>query len=155
MALDDGMLNGSGKDNDQLDGILPNVPDANKVTVTPSSIINVVKPINLIDSGEYNDHEIIALVNRNTYYNVLLELLLDVNNPDALPKFVTCCAMAENEILYADFSKYILMQRGNFRLDKSRHVKFPMDETGFKGRMNFDGTPGRKQAFSHVTLNVG
>jgi len=152
LALDDGILNGQGKDYHQLDGIIQNIPEGNIVDVTPTALIDILKPINKVDSGKYNDNEIVAVVNRNTYYLKLLELLLDCSNPGALPQFICCHAMPENKILYADLSKYILIPRGIFKLDRSRHARFIYDETGYKGRMFFDGTPGRAQAFTLVNL---
>jgi hypothetical protein len=105
-----------------------------------------------LDSGKYNDNEIVAIVNGNTYYIKLLDYLLNCSNHGVLPKFISCYAMPENKIVYADFAKYILIQRGNFVLERSNHVRFPYDETGYKGKANFDGKPGRPQAFVLVTL---
>ena len=152
LGLDEGILNGQGKDYHQLDGIIRNIPEGNKVDVTPNALIDILKPISLVDSGKYNDNEIVAIVNRNTYYSKLLELLVNCNNPGVLPQFISCYAMPENKILYADFSKYILIPRGSFKLDRSRHVRFLAEETGFKARMYFDGCPGRYQAFTLVNL---
>lgn len=84
-----------------------------------------------------------AIVNRNTYYQKLLVYLLNCSNPGALPRFIFCYAMPEDKILFADFSKYILVQRGGFTVEGSRHVRFLGDETGYKGRLYFNGAPGR------------
>lgn len=152
LALDNGILNGQGADSYQMEGVIKNIPTQNKIDVTAESLTDIIKPINLLDSGKYNDNEIVAIVNRNTYYSKLLDYLLNCSNPGVLPKFISCYAMPENKILYADFEKYILIQRGNFVLERSKHVRFPYDETGYKGKANFDGKPGRPQAFVLVTL---
>lgn len=154
LALDNAILNGQGKASYQMEGVIKNIPAENKVDVTPTSLTDIINPIKLVDSGEYNDKDIVAIVNRNTYYNTLLNYLLTCSNPGALPKFIFCYAMAEGQILYADFSKYIFIQRGKFAFERSKHVRYPSDETGYKGKMNFDGKPARPQAFSLVTLQL-
>lgn len=153
LGIDDAILNGKGRELKQPEGIIPNIPEANKVTVTaPTSLYEILKPINVVDSGKLNQNEIVAVVNRNTYYNQLFELLLGCNNPDVLPSFIISYAMPEDQILFADLSKYTVIQRGKVLFEKSRHFRFLGDETGFKGRTNFDGTPTRKEAFALVTL---
>ncbi len=152
LALDDAILNGKGKESYQFEGIIKNLPAQNVVGVTITELNNILEPINLVDSGEYNDNEIVAIVNRNTYYKTLLKHLISCSNPGALPKFIFCYAMPEDKILYADFSKYILIQRGGFSLESSKHVRFISDETGYKGKMYFDGKPGRAGAFALVNL---
>lgn len=153
LGLDDAILNGGGKDAEQPEGIITNIPEANKVTVTaPTTLYEILSPIKLVDSGKLNQNEIVVVVNRNTYYSKLFEFLLNCNNPDVLPKFIISYAMPEDQILFADLSKYTVIQRGKVSFAKSRHFRFLGDETGFKGRTNFDGTPTRKEAFALVTL---
>lgn len=152
LALDDAILNGQGKDSYQLEGIIKNLPEQNIIGITLTELNDILEPINLVDSGEYNDNEIVAIVNRNTYYKKLLKHLISCSNPGALPKFTFCYAMPEDKILYADLSKYILIQRGGFTLESSKHVRFIGDETGYKGKMYFEGKPGRSEAFALVNL---
>lgn len=152
LALDDAILNGQGKDSYQLEGIIKSLPEQNIIGIAPTELNDILEPINLIDSGYYNDNEIVAIVNRNTYYKTLLKHLIGCSNPGALPKFIFCYAMPEDKILYADLSKYILIQRGGFSLESSKHVRFIGDETGYKGKMCFEGKPGRAEAFALVNL---
>ena len=152
LALDDAILNVQGKDSYQLEGIIKSLPEQNIIGIAPTGLNDILEPINLIDSGYYNDNEIVAIVNRNTYYKTLLKHLIGCSNPGALPKFIFCYAMPEDKILYADLSKYILIQRGGFSLESSKHVRFIGDETGYKGKMCFEGKPGRAEAFALVNL---
>lgn len=155
MALDNAILNGKGDAVDELAGIIPALPAENKKTVTleaNSSIIDLVKPINALDSGEYNENELVAIVNRDTYYSDVIEHLLNTNNIELLPRFIISQAMPKGKILYADLSKYFLLHRGNIRIENSTHVKFLNDEVAYLGTTGFQGKPTVKEAFVLVTL---
>ena len=57
-----------------------------------------------------------------------------------------------DQILYGDFSKYTMVERESISIDKSEHVKFVEDQTGYRGKGRFDGKPTNKNAFVLVTL---
>lgn len=156
MALDDAILNGKGDAADELEGIIPALPAENKKTVTleaNSSIIDLVKPINALDSGEYNENELVAIVNRDTYYSDVIEHLLNTNNIELLPRFIISQAMPKGKLLYADLSKYFLLHRGNIRIENSTHVRYLDDEIAYLGTTGFQGKPTRAEAFVLVTLD--
>ena len=152
LGLDNAILNGKGEELSQIQGIIPNIPESNKISLSASNLAELLQPIGLIDSGKYNEGEVYAIVNRDTYYKKILKLLINCSNPSCLPRFIISYAMPVNQILYADFEKYMLIRRGNFSMERTTHNRFLLDQTGYKGRMNFDGKPSRKQAFSLVTL---
>ncbi len=167
LGLDKGILKGTGSANKQPEGILTKIPESNKVTVTdPASYVDIVKPIALIDTGEDSIGEIVAVVKRKTYYNRLLQYsvqptstgdvvakLPNLKNPDLLGlRVVFNNNMDEDKILYGDFSAYTLVERESISIDKSEHVKFAEDQTGFRGKGRFDGKPTKPEAFALVTL---
>ena len=152
LGLDNAILNGEGEEFHQIQGVIPSIPEDNKVSLPITDLATLLQPIGLIDSGKYNEGELVAVINRDTYCKKLLKLLINCSNPACLPRFVFSYAMAENQILFADFEKYMLVRRGEFRMEESTQNRFLLDQTGYKGRMNFDGKPSRPQAFSLVTL---
>lgn len=167
MALDKGIAAGEGAAKKQPDGIIPKLPEANKVKVTaPTGFVDLVKPIALIDTGEDESGEIIAVMKRKTYYNRCVQYsvqptsdgnvvakLPNLSQPDLLGlRVVFNNYIPDDAILYGDFSKYTLVERESIAIDKSEHVKFSEDQTGFRGKGRFDGKPTKPAAFVLVTI---
>ncbi len=166
-GLDLAILKGTGSANKQPDGIIPQLAEDHKVTVTdPTGYVDIVKPIALIDSGDDSIGEIVAVMKRSTYYNRLLGYsiqptatgevvakLPNLKNPDLLGlRVVFNSNMSEDEVLYGEFDKYTLVERENIVIDKSEHVKFAEDQMAFRGKGRFDGKPTRPNAFVLITL---
>lgn len=167
LALDKAMLDGTGAAGKQPEGIIPSLPGDNKVTVTdPTGIVDIVKPISFIDTGEDSVGEIVAVVKRSTYYNRLLGYSVQNNSagnvigkmpnlssPDLLGlRVVFNNNMDEDKVLFGDFMKYTLVEREDITVDKSEHVKFSEDQMAFRGKGRFDGKPTKPDAFVLVTL---
>lgn len=167
LALDLSILNGTGTTGKQPEGIIPALATKHSVTVTdPAGVVDIVKPIALIDDGEDSMGEIVAVMKRTTYYNRLLGYSVQTNangnvvgklpnlsSPDILGlRVVFNKNMADDKILFGDFNKYTLVERESITVDKSEHVKFSEDQMGFRGKGRFDGKPTNKNAFALVTL---
>lgn len=166
-GLDIAILKGTGSTNKQPDGIIPQLAESHKVTVTdPKGYVDIVKPIGLIDSGDDSVGEIVAVMKRSTYYNRLLGYsiqptatgevvakLPNLKNPDLLGlRVIFNSNMDTDKILYGEFDKYTLVERESIVIDKSEHVKFSEDQMAFRGKGRFDGKPTNKNAFVLVTL---
>ena len=168
LALDIAILSGTGAVGKQPAGILPAIPEENKVTVAEAgaNMIDYVKPIGLIDTGLDSVGEITAVMRRSTYYAYLLELSINVNaagdvvgklpnltRPDILGvPVVFNNAMPTDQILYGDFKQYTLVERENISVDSSEHIRFVEDQMAFRGKGRFDGKPTKEQAFALVTI---
>lgn len=167
LALDKAIAAGTGSASKQPDGIIPKLPVSNKVTVTaPSGYADLVKPIALIDTGEDESGEIVAVMKRKTYYNRCMQYsvqptaagdvvakLPNLRQPDLLGlRVVFNNNIPDDAILYGDFSKYTLVERESISITKSEHVKFAEDQMGFRGLGRFDGKPTRPAAFVLVTI---
>lgn len=166
-GLDLAILKGTGSTNKQPDGIIPQLDESHKVTVTdPKGYVEIVKPIGLIDSGDDSVSEIVAVMKRSTYYNRLLGYsiqptatgevvakLPNLKNPDLLGlRVIFNNNMDADKILYGEYDKYTLVERESIVIDKSEHVKFTEDQMAFRGKGRFDGKPTNKNAFVLVTL---
>lgn len=166
LGLDKAILIGTGSADKQPEGIITKLPAENKVEVAPGKLFDIVKPIGLVDTGKDSVGEVVVVVKRQTYYNRLLEYSINTDSegntvgklpnlrtPDLLGlRVVYNQYMPEDAILYGDFSKYTLVERESIVIDKSEHVKFAEDKTGFRGKGRFDGKPTRQNAFVLVTL---
>lgn len=168
MSLDKAILKGEGATGKQPEGIIPKLEASNKVT-TPDNpqLVDIMKNLGVIDTGEDSVGEIVAVMKRSTYYNRLLGFTINtdssgnvvgklpnVKNPDLLGlRVVFNNNMDEDKILFGDFDKYTLVERENIVIDKSEHVKFAEDQMGFRGKGRFDGKPTKKEAFVLVTMN--
>lgn len=165
LGLDAAILKGTG--NKQPDGIIPKLPNANKVTVNnPTGFADITKPIAKIDTGADSTGEIVAVMSRTTYYNRLLQYSIqstsagevvakmpNLNAPDLLGlRVVFNNNMDDDKILFGDFSKYTLVERETITIDRSEHVKFAEDQMAFRGKGRFDGRPTKPGAFVLVTL---
>ncbi|PWL42976.1 MAG: phage major capsid protein, partial [Clostridiales bacterium] len=166
LALDKATLLGTGSSGKQPTGIIPSLEEGHKVSVIATGLADIVKPIGLIDTGEDSVGEIVAVMKRQTYYNRLLEYsiqtdssgnvvgkLPNLKTPDLLGlPVVFNNNLPTDQILYGDFSKYTMVERESISIDKSEHVKFVEDQTGYRGKGRFDGKPTNKNAFVLVTL---
>lgn len=167
LALDKAILKGEGSGSKQPDGIIPKLPEDNKVTLQAmTGIGEVVKQIGKIDTGEDSVGEIVAVMKRSTYYDRFLEYSIQVNSegnvvgklpnlkkPDLLGlPVIFNNNMDPDKVLFGEFEKYTLVEREDISIDKSEHVKFTEDQTGFRGKARFDGKPVKEAAFVLVTL---
>ncbi len=166
LGLDLAILKGTGVANKQPDGIIPKLNTSHKVTVNTGKLVDIVKPISLIDTGVDSVGEIVAVMKRTTYYNRFLQYTINVNSagevvgklpnltqPDLLGlKVVFNNNMDADTVLYGEFSKYTLVERESITIDNSEHVKFVEDQMAFRGKGRFDGKPTKPDAFVLVTL---
>ena len=166
LALDNAILNGTGAVDKQPQGIIPNIPEGNLVTVTSGKLVDIIKPIAKIDTGDDSTGEIIAVMKRSTYYDKFLEYSINVNaegnvvgklpnlnSPDLLGlRVVFNNHMPANKVLFGEYEKYTLVEREDITIDKSEHVKFAEDQMAFRGKGRFDGKPTKTSAFVLVTL---
>lgn len=167
-ALDKAIVKGEGAVNKQPTGIIPELPEGNKVSIEADAnlIKNLVKKIGLIDTGEDSVGEIVAAMNRKTYYNRLLEFSIQVDSsgnvvgklpnlktPDLLGlRVVFNNNLDEDTVLFGEFQQYTLVERENITIDASEHVKFLEDQMAFRGKGRFDGKPVKPEAFVLVTI---
>lgn len=168
MALDAAIVNGEGSASYQPTGIIPSLPSENQVEVTADEnlIKNLGKQVGLIDTGEDAVGEIVAVMHRKTYYNRLFEYSVQVDSsgnvvgklpnlsqPDLVGlRVVFNNNVAEDQVLFGDFSKYTLVERENITIDRSEHVRFTEDQMAFRGKGRFDGKPVKPEAFALVTI---
>lgn len=166
LGLDKAIAAGTGSADKQPEGIIPKLSASHKVTVTSGKLIDIIKPIGLIDTGEDSVGEIVAVMKRKTYYDKLLEYSINVDSsgnvvgklpnlrqPDLLGlRVVFNNNIPDNGILYGDYEKYTLVERESIVIDKSEHVKFAEDKMAFRGKGRFDGKPTKPDAFVLVTL---
>jgi HK97 family phage major capsid protein len=167
LALDIAILRGTGTAGKQPTGIIPSIPEGNKVSLAADdTLTSWVKPIGLIDTGEDAVGDITAVMKRSTYYNYFLDYTINVNaqgeNVGRLPNLtrpdilgipvVFNNAMNEGEVLYGDFDKYTLVERENISIDNSEHVRFVEDQMAFRGKGRFDGKPTKPEAFVLMTI---
>lgn len=167
-ALDLAIVKGEGALNKQPEGVIPNLPAENKVSVEANAdlIKNLVKKIGLIDTGDDSVGEIVAVVKRTTYYNRLVEFSIQVDsngnvvgklpnltNPDLLGlRVIFNNNLDEDTVLFGEFAQYTLIERENITIDSSPHVKFTEDQMAFRGKGRFDGKPVKPKAFALVTI---
>lgn len=166
LGLDLAILKGTGATNKQPEGIITKLATNHKVDALGDKLINIIKPISLIDTGADAVGEIVAVMHRTTYYNRLLEFsintdasgnvvgkLPNIKNPDLLGlRVVFNNSMDVDKVLYGDFSKYTLVEREDISIDKSEHIKFVEDQLAFRGKGRFDGKPTNVNSFVLVTI---
>lgn len=167
-ALDLAILKGQGSSNKQPVGIIPSIPASNQKTVVADNklLVNLLKNVALIDTGDDSVGEIVAVMKRKTYYDRLLEYTINVNaqgnvvgklpnltQPDlcGLP-VVFNQFMDEDKVLFAVLDQYTMVIREDISIDRSEHVKFVEDQMAFRGKGRFDGKPVRPEAFALVTI---
>jgi len=167
-ALDLAILKGQGASQKQPAGIIPSIPASNQKTVVADNklLVNLLKNVALIDTGDDSVGEIVAVMKRKTYYDRLLEYTINVNaqgnvvgklpnltQPDlcGLP-VVFNQFMDEDKVLFAVLDQYTMVIREDISIDRSEHVKFVEDQMAFRGKGRFDGKPVRPAAFALVTI---
>lgn len=167
-ALDLAILKGQGAGSKQPLGIIPSIPNENKKTVTADNklLVNLLKNVALIDTGEDSYGEIVAVMKRQTYYNRLLEYTINVNAQGnivgKLPNLTQpdLCGipvvfnqnMDVDQVLFGVLDQYTMVIREDISIDRSEHVKFVEDQMAFRGKGRFDGKPVRPEAFALVTI---
>lgn len=167
-ALDLAILKGEGAVNKQPEGIIPKIPASNKTTVVADEklLINLLKNVALVDTGEDSYGEIVAVMKRQTYYNRLLEYTINVNSEGnvvgKLPNLTQpdLCGlpvvfnqnMDVDQVLFGVLEQYTMVIREDISIDRSEHVKFVEDQMAFRGKGRFDGKPVRPEAFALVTI---
>lgn len=60
--------------------------------------------------------------------------------------------MPDNNVAFGYLETYVLLERGEVRLDNSEHVKFLQNKTVFRGTGRFDGTPAIAENFGILTI---
>lgn len=167
-ALDLAILKGTGSTNKQPAGIIPAIPVENQKTVEADEklLINLLKNVGLIDTGDDSYGEIVAVMKRQTYYNRLLEYTINVNSEGnvvgKLPNLTQpdLCGlpvvfnqnMDVDKVLFGVLDQYTMVIREDISIDRSEHVKFVEDQMAFRGKGRFDGKPVRPAAFALVTI---
>lgn len=167
-ALDLAILKGTGSSNKQPDGIIPKIPAGNQVSVEADDklLVNLLKQVSLVDTGDDSYGEIVAVMKRQTYYNRLMEYTINVNSegnvvgklpnlsqPDlcGLP-VVFNQNMDVDQVIFGVLDQYTMVIREDITIDRSEHVKFVEDQMAFRGKGRFDGKPVRPEAFALVTI---
>lgn len=152
-GLDDGIINGSGDYTVVFEpvGILMDLPPENIVSGLFDKTIT--QNISLIDNGQSDIGEVIAIMKRKTYYSNMDELSLTSlpypNINGLRVKFSR--AIDEDTIIFGDFNEYVLGERSGFYINHSDHVKFIDDVRTYKIVGRYDGKPINKSAFVKVT----
>jgi HK97 family phage major capsid protein len=167
-ALDLAILKGTGSTNKQPAGIIPAIPAGNQVTVEADDklLVNLLKQVSLVDTGDDSYGEIVAVMKRQTYYNRLLEFTINVNSSGnivgKLPNLTQpdLCGlpvvfnqnMDVDKVIFGVLDQYTMVIREDITIDRSEHVKFVEDQMAFRGKGRFDGKPVRPAAFALVTI---
>ncbi|CCO08268.1 phage major capsid protein [Desulforamulus hydrothermalis] len=167
-ALDLAILKGEGASQKQPEGIIPKIPAGNQKTVEADEklLVNLLKNVGLIDTGDDSVGEIVAVMKRQTYYNRLLEYTINVNSEGnvvgKLPNLTQpdLCGlpvvfnqnMDVDKVLFGVLDQYTMVIREDISIDRSEHVKFVEDQMAFRGKGRFDGKPVRPAAFALVTI---
>lgn len=168
LALDAAILNGRGSTYKEPTGIIPSLDATHKVNVEKGAktLIDTVKQISLIDTGEDVTGDIVAVMKRSTYYGIFFEYSVQVNSsgnvvgklpnltrPDLIGiPIVFSNHIAADKVLFGEFDKYTLVERENLTIDRSEHYKFKEDQMSFRGKGRYDGKPVKPAAFVLVSL---
>lgn len=169
LGLDKAILKGTGSVSKQPEGILFKLSATHKTEADATKLVNVIKKLTLIDTGEDSIGDIVAVMKRSTYYNRFVEFSINVNsegnyvgklpnltNPDICGlRVVFSNHMDEDTVLFGDFDKYTLVERETITIDNSEHVKFIENQTAFRGLGRFDGKPTKLDAFVAVNVDSG
>lgn len=162
-AIDKAIMNGTGTK--QPEGIVPNIVVGNKTT--GETLAEILPSLGLVDTGEDQVGEIIAVMQRKTYYEKILpqtiattdtgkQVVQGVNDPNIAGLRVVFSNYAPaNKIILGDFKQYVLGERKGITLASSTDVRFIEDQTVFKGTARYDGKPVKKEAFAEVELVPG
>ncbi|HCS93126.1 MAG TPA: phage major capsid protein [Bavariicoccus seileri] len=156
-ALDKAILKGEGLAKKQPIGIVPSIPEENKVE-SDGNVADLIAQLGLVDT-DGTGGEVVAVMNRKTYYSKIVPQTLAVaangvlTGSYALPFRVVLSAYADdNTVVFADLKQYLLSQRSAIRVESSTDVQFTSDNTVFRGVGYFDGKPMKNNAFALVTI---
>ena len=154
-ALDKAIIKGTGTK--QPLGVVASAPVANKVT-SDGTITDLIAKLATVDT-DGTGGEVIAVMNRKTYYSQIVPKTLAVaangvlTGSYALPFRVVLSAYADdNTIVFGDFKQFLLAQRSEIRVESSTEVQFTSDNTVFKGVGFYDGKATKAEAFAVVTI---
>ena len=162
-AIDKAIMNGTGTK--QPEGIVPAIVSGNKAT--GETLGEILTSLALVDTGEDEVGEIIAVMKRATYYGKILpqtvvntsdgkQVVQGVNSPNIAGLRVVFSNYAPaNKIIIGDFKQYVLGERKGITLASSTDVRFIEDQTVFKGTARYDGKPVKATAFAEVELVPG
>src|SRR5690625_1811672 len=139
-AVDKAIVEGEGSDKKQPVGIIPQIPEENKVTVEPS-YAEIIPHLGLIDTGKDATGEIVAIMHRQTYYGKIATLTLHVDSEGrdvvqlpnlAHPNFLGLKVVFNNyvpkdKLIFGVMDKYTLVEREGTRVELSGHYKFRED----------------------------
>ncbi|MCH4169492.1 MAG: phage major capsid protein [Streptococcaceae bacterium] len=154
-ALDKAILKGTGTK--QPMGVVTSAPAANKVT-SDGTITDLIAKLATVDT-DGTGGEVIAVMNRKTYYSQIVPKTLAVaangvlTGSYALPFRVVLSAYADdNTVVFGDFKQFLLAQRSEIRVESSTDFQFTSDNTVFKGVGYYDGKATKAKAFAIVTI---
>lgn len=157
-ALDSAILNGTGTK--QPTGVIKSAPAGNKVT-SDGTITDLIAKLATVDT-DGTGNEVIAVMNRATYYSKIVPKTLAVaangvlTGSYALPfRVVLSAYAADNQVIFGDFKQFLLAQRSEIRVESSTEVQFTSDNTVFKGVGFYDGKATKAKAFAVVTIAEG
>ena len=157
-ALDSAILNGTGTK--QPTGVIKSAPVGNKVT-SDGTITDLIAKLATVDT-DGTGNEVIAVMNRATYYSKIVPKTLAVaangvlTGSYALPfRVVLSAYAADNQVIFGDFKQFLLAQRSEIRVESSTEVQFTSDNTVFKGVGFYDGKATKAKAFAVVTIAGG
>lgn len=154
-ALDKAILKGTGTK--QPIGVATSAPTENKVT-SDGTITDLIAKLATVDT-DGTGGEVIAVMNRKTYYSQIVPKTLAVaangvlTGSYALPFRVVLSAYADdNTVVFGDFKQFLLAQRSEIRVESSTDFQFTSDNTVFKGVGYYDGKATKAKAFAVVTI---
>ncbi|MFN0222116.1 phage major capsid protein [Paenibacillus sp. KR2-11] len=164
-AIDKAILTGRA-DLKMPTGIIPSVPDSNKVT-SGGELYDIIGKMALLDDGEDGEpiDEVIAVMKRTTYYThispqtflptadgrIVVQSAKSPMLPDGTRIVFSQYAPADT-IVMGDFKKYLLGERSGIKLATSTEVRFIEDQTVFKGTARYDGKPVYPDQFVVITI---
>ncbi|MCP3025410.1 phage major capsid protein [Halobacillus sp. A5] len=164
-AIDDAILNGGGSTDKQPEGIIPAVED--DAVTSDFTFSDLLPNLAVVDNGEDNVGEIIAVMKRATYYKHFLpqtvattddgrQVVQGVNNPNlAGVRVVFDQYTPDDAVVFGDFKQYMLGERRGVQLASSSEARFVEDQTVFKGTARYDGKPAKNEAFVLVNYDDG
>lgn len=162
-ALDKAILNGTGATDKQPEGVIPSIPVENKATIDGTQV-SILSSMALLDTGETETGEIIAVMKRKTYYQYILpqsivatadgrQMVQGVDSPNIAGLRVVFSQNAPaDSIVLGDFKQYLLSERANVIIQSSEHVKFTEDQRVFKGVARYDGKVKNADSFALLTI---
>lgn len=161
-ALDKAILLGEGATKKQPVGVIPTVTAKKKTSA--ASLGTLLGNLETVDAGEDDSYEIIAVMNRQTYFrHVMPQTLVNtadgrqvvgsVTDPNVAGLRVKLVSnMPANHVLFGAFKQYILGERKGVQVSSSTDVRFIEDQTVFKGTARYDGKPANADSFQLVEI---